>query len=424
MNIVYLHTHDTGRFIEPYGYAVPTPNLMQLAKEGTLFRHAYCAGPTCSPSRAALLTGMVPHTAGMLGLAHLGAQLDDYSTHLVQYLKKNGYETVLCGIQHEAPEAQMIGYDHILGNPDFDMSVFDFDSVHWDFQNAEAAAGYIRETNDKTFFLSLGLFNTHLNFPNADPEFDPSYLVPPFPFYDCQANRELWAQYLTSAKAADQCIGLVLQAIKDKGIEDDTLLIYTTDHGLPFPRMKCSLFDTGIGVSLIIKTPQCHRKGEAVDALVSHLDLFPTLCELAGLSVPDWIQGHSLVPILENKTESIRQHVFAEINHHVEYEPMRCIRDERYKLIRNYGVTSYLTPNLDTSEYRSFALSSGLLDMEKPREMLFDLYLDPVERVNLALDPKYQEVKRNLTMELEEWMVRTNDPLLNGEVPIRRSAPK
>jgi N-sulfoglucosamine sulfohydrolase len=420
MNIVYLHTHDTGRYIQPYGYAVSTPNLMQLAKEGVLFRHAYCAGPTCSPSRAALLTGMAPHSAGMFGLAHRGAQLDDYSKHLVQFLSKNGYDTALCGIQHEAPEAEMIGYDRILGNPDFDMSVFDFDSISWDLLNAGAAAEYIREKNKKPFFLSLGLFNTHLNFPKADPEIDPAYLVPPFPFYDNHANREQWAEYLTSAKTADNCFGIVLEALKDAGIEDDTLVIYTTDHGLPFPRMKCSLFDTGIGVSLIIRTPQSHRKGEAVDAIVSHLDIFPTLCALAGLQIPDWVQGHSLLPILEKKAESVRQFVFAEINHHVDYEPMRCVRSERYKYIRNYGETEYLKPNLDASEYRSFMLEHGLLDLEKPHEMLFDLYLDPVERVNLAQDDNYQEVKREMAMVLEQWMHDTNDPLLNGNVPIRR----
>ncbi|WP_165452800.1 sulfatase [Paenibacillus thalictri] len=420
MNIVYLHTHDTGRYIQPYGFAVPTPNLMQLAGEGLLFRHAYCAGPTCSPSRAALLTGMAAHSAGMLGLAHRGAQMDDYSRHLASFLSRNGYNTALSGIQHEAPEAEMIGYDNILGNPDFDMSVFDFDSVGWDLHNAKAAAEYIQEKKSKPFFLSFGMFNTHLNFPQADPEINPAYLMPPPLFHDNRANREQWAAYLTSAKAADQCIGIVLEAIKDANIEDETLVIYTTDHGLPFPRMKCSLFDTGIGVSLIIRTPQRHGKGEAVDALVSHMDLFPTICELAGLSKPDWLQGHSLLPILEKKADSVREAVFAEINHHVEYEPMRCVRTERYKYIRNYGETAYLMPNVDASEYRSFVGEHGFFHGEKPQEMLFDLYLDPMEKVNLAHEDKYRETKLQMEQKLGNWMQATGDPLLSGAVPIRR----
>ncbi len=97
MNILYLHTHDTGRYIQPYGYAVPTPNLMKLASEGTLVRQAFCAGPTCSPSRAAMLTGMNPHSCGMTGLAHRGFKLNDYSKHLAAFLGRQGYETVLCG---------------------------------------------------------------------------------------------------------------------------------------------------------------------------------------------------------------------------------------------------------------------------------------------------------------------------------------
>lgn len=419
MNIVLIHTHDTGRFIQPYGHAVSTPNLMRFAQESLLFRHAYCAGPTCSPSRAALMTGMTAHSAGMLGLAHLGAELNDYSKHIVPYLNSQGYETALCGIQHEASQAGKIGYHSILGNPDYDMSVFDFDSVSWDRHNAQTAAEFIRGSHDRPFFLSYGMFNTHLNFPKASEEFDPDYVMPPYPFYDNRSNREQWAAYLTSAKVADASAGIVLDAIREAGLEKDTLVIFTTDHGLPFPQMKCSLFDTGIGVSLMVRTPQQLRRGEATDALVSQVDLFPTVCELAGLPKPDWLQGHSLLPLLQGKSESVRETVFAEINHHVEYEPMRCVRNERYKYIRNYGATSYLKPNLDASDYRTFMLEHGFLNKEKPQEMLFDLYLDPVERVNLAEDRRFLPIKRSMASALDEWMEATRDPLLKGDVPLK-----
>ncbi|WP_274653285.1 sulfatase [Paenibacillus humicola] len=420
MNIVLIHTHDTGRFIQPYGYAVDTPHLSRFARESLLFRQAYCAGPTCSPSRAALMTGMAPHSAGMFGLAHLGAQLDDYSKHLVSHLNRHNYETALCGIQHEAPRAEMIGYSKIVGNPDYDMSVFDFDSAGWDRHNALAASGFIRESRDKPFFLSYGMFNTHLNFPKTADELNPDYVMPPFPLSDHRINREQWAAYLTSAKIADECAGIVLDAIREAGLESNTLVIFTTDHGLPFPRMKCSLFDTGIGVSLIVRTPHRHRSGEATDALVSQVDLFPTICELAGLLKPGWLQGHSLLPILEGSSEAVREAIFAEINHHVVYEPMRCVRDERYKYIRNYGGPSYFEPNLDASEYRTFLLENEFLDTEKPREMLFDLYLDPMERVNLAEESRFAPMKRSMASSLDEWMEATGDPILTGEVPLRR----
>ena len=120
-NILYMHTHDSGRYWSPYGHAVPAPNLMRLADDSTLFRHCYSAAPTCSPSRAALLTGMSPHACGMTGLAHRGFRLNDYSRHLAPFLGRQGYRTALCGIQHEAPDAGMIGYHELLGGIHDDM---------------------------------------------------------------------------------------------------------------------------------------------------------------------------------------------------------------------------------------------------------------------------------------------------------------
>ena len=99
-NILYIHSHDTGRYLQPYGHAIPTPNLQRLAERGVLFRRAYCAAPTCSPSRAALLTGQSPHSAGMLGLANRGFRLRDFNQHIIHTLKPSGYNSALAGIQH------------------------------------------------------------------------------------------------------------------------------------------------------------------------------------------------------------------------------------------------------------------------------------------------------------------------------------
>src|SRR5210317_136169 len=115
-NILYIHSHDTGRYIQPYGHAVQTPVLQQLAEEGILFRQNFCICPTCSPSRAALLTGSYPHENGMFGLAHRGFELNDYGEHLQHTLQKTGYISVIAGGQHVAhgePEVftKTIGYD-------------------------------------------------------------------------------------------------------------------------------------------------------------------------------------------------------------------------------------------------------------------------------------------------------------------------
>jgi len=113
-NIVYLHSHDTGRHIQPYGHQVPTPNIQRLADQGLLFRQAFSAAPVCSGSRAALLTGEYSHTNGMLGLAHRGYRLADYDHHLVHTLRDAGYTSTLIGEQHVAADPLDIGYDQII----------------------------------------------------------------------------------------------------------------------------------------------------------------------------------------------------------------------------------------------------------------------------------------------------------------------
>lgn len=418
MNIVYIHTHDTGRYIEPYGYGVSTPNLMRLAQDGVLFRNAYSTAPTCSPSRSAMMTGMRPYSTGMIGLAHRGFQMSDYSKHLAQYLKKHGYETALCGIQHEAPDVDMLGYSRILGNQQFDMAVFDFDSESWDLENALAVAKYVKEEKDQPFFLSFGMFNTHLNFPPTKRRHNPNYVQVPHPLFENQENRELMAGYHTSLEVADNCAGIVLDAIEEAGLMDNTLIIFSTDHGLPFPRMKCNLYDTGIGVSLIMRTPNGDLKGEAVDAMVSHLDLFPTICDFAGLEQPDWLQGHSLMPIFKGESDSVRDHIFAEVTYHAAYEPMRTIRTERYKYIKYYDEEhqSYVPPNIDNNAAKAHLIEHGFLDQKRPEELLFDLYFDPVERVNVADDPAYQDIKQELIGRLEQWMQDTGDPIAEGPI--------
>lgn len=421
MNIVYIHSHDTGRYIEPYGYGIDTPNLMALALEGTLFRQAYCAAPTCSASRSALLTGMTPHSNGMLGLTHRGFQLHDPTRHLAFYLKEHGYETVLCGIQHESADAGSIGYERSLhdkkgtheggvGNA----------AARWDLDNAGKVADYLKTykktSSGRPFFLSFGMSSTHRVFPETH-DVNPNYVMPPFPMYDCAANRADAAAYAASAFVMDTCTGAVLDALRESGLENETLILYTTDHGIAFPMMKCSLYDSGIGVSLILKFPRNQTAGQALDALVSQLDVFPTLCDLAGIPKPDWLQGHSLVPLLDGRETRIREALFAELNFHAAKEPMRCIRTDRFKLIRRYGDDLRVLPsNMDDAPSKTFLLDAGLLKRTHVREMLFDLYMDPMERDNVIDDAQYGETRTSLSLRLDQWMKETDDPLLRGSL--------
>lgn len=264
-NILYIHSHDTGRYISPYGHAVPTPNLQSLAEAGVLFRRAYCAAPTCSPSRAALLTGQSPHSAGMLGLANRGFQLGDFRQHIIHTLKTAGYTSALAGIQHLNPAwranaASEVGYDHVLTD-----------------KHAEAhtaAVDFLRSQPPSPFWLTVGFFETHREFP-LENDVDPAYVLPPTPLPDTPDGRQDMANFIAMAQILDDKIGQVLRALDESGLRDNTLVIYTTDHGLAFPGMKCNLTDHGIGVSLIMQGASLFAGGCVSDAMISHIDIFP-----------------------------------------------------------------------------------------------------------------------------------------------------
>ena len=405
-NILYIHSHDTGRAISPYGYAVDTPNLMNLARGGVLFRNAYCAGPTCSPSRAALLTGQTPHSAGMLGLAHRGFALHDYHQHLVHTLHRAGYETSLAGVQHVAAERDSRGREawETIG---YDLSLGEAERAH------ETAAAYLRERagSEKPFFLSVGFVETHREFPELEDEEEARYVQPPRPLPDIPAVRTDFARYKRSVAVLDEKVGHVLRALEESGLSDDTLVVSTTDHGIAFPRMKCSLTDDGIGVSLIMRGPGEFSGGRVVDALVSQIDLFPTLCELLGIEPPGWLQGKSMMPILRGEAAEVNEAVFAEVNFHAAYEPMRCVRTHRYKyIIRFDGRSAPVLPNVDDGESKTALHEQGWFPVEE--EALYDLAFDPNESRNRASDPDSAAVLSELRATLEGWMERTADPLL------------
>ncbi|MBW3624830.1 MAG: sulfatase [Armatimonadetes bacterium] len=407
-NIIYLHSHDTGRYVQPFGHAVSTPNLQRLAEAGVLFRQAVCAAPTCSPSRAALLTGQSAHESGMLGLAHRGFRLNDYSQHVVHTLRKAGYISALAGIQHVAKDASVIGYDRILEREGSQAE-----------QIAAAAARFLEDAPEEPFFLDVGFNETHREFPDPGPEDDPRYTLPPASLPDSPETRRDMAGFKTAARRLDSAIGTVLEALERSGQAENTLVLYTTDHGLAFPGMKCSLTDRGIGVSIIMRGPGGFEGGKVCDALVSHVDLFPTLCELAGVERPGWLRGHSLLPLVRGEADAIREEAYAEVTFHAAFEPKRAVRTRRWKYIRNYdGRGCANLPNCDDSPSKEVWLSGGWCERVLPVEELYDLLFDPNEANDLACNPAYGDVLVEMRGRLDRWMASTDDPLLRETLPV------
>ncbi|SNT13120.1 Tat (twin-arginine translocation) pathway signal sequence [Granulicella rosea] len=411
-NVVYIHSHDSGRYLQPYGYNIPTPALQRLANEGTLFRNAFSVAPTCSPSRSGLLTGLYPHNNGMLGLAHRGFALNDYKQHIIHTLKAAGYISVLAGVQHVAKAPETIGYDIIVPRSQTQANHLGTTAS----VAAPAAAEFLDSRPKQPFFLDVGFFETHREYPEATADDPANYTAPPRPIPDAPATRKDFARYRASARLLDKGVATVLDALDRNGLSENTLIISTTDHGISFPRMKCNLTDDGWGVSLILRGPRI-GKGAVQDALISHLDVFPTLCEYLGIQPPAWLQGKSFLPVLAGNVSEIHEEIFAEVNYHAAYEPQRAVRTSRWKYIRRFGdKTTPVLPNCDDGLSKSLWLEAGWATQTVEQESLYDLLFDPTEHRNLATDPTYGATLQDMRARLQRWMAATQDPLLKGPV--------
>jgi N-sulfoglucosamine sulfohydrolase len=405
-NVLYLHSHDTGRYLEPYGHPVPTPNITQLANQGIVFREAFCAVPTCSGSRAALLTGQYGHSNGMLGLAHRGWVLNDYGEHIVHTLREAGYWSAMIGEQHIAKRPDVIGYDRVVK-----VETSHVDAV------APIAIDLIASEPRAPWFLSVGFFETHREFFAPSSVGDVLHSRPPENIPDHPDTRRDMASYKASARSLDQGVGAVLNALDQHRLVDDTLIIFTTDHGLAFPGAKATLYDRGIGVALIMRGPGGFEGGRVIDALVSHLDIYPTLCDLAGVERPGFLQGESLLPLARREADEIRDAIFAEATYHAAYEPQRAVRTQRHKYIRRFGDRDRpVLPNTDDGPSKDLLLRLGWGERRIPFEQLYDLAFDPTEGANLIDDPEYAGVRGELEERLKGWMHDTADPLLDGPV--------
>ncbi|RKU14404.1 sulfatase [Candidatus Poribacteria bacterium] len=406
-NILYIHSHDTGRYVQPYGHAVPTPNIQRLAEGGVLFRQAFCANPTCSPSRASLLTGKWAHSCGMLGLVNRGFSMSDYSQHIVHTLRDGGrYHSVLAGLQHVAKDPAQIGYDRIL------------DGDRSPEQVVSRTVDFLKDAPSQPFFLDVGFFVTHREFPEPGPDEDPRYCLPPAPIPDTPENRYDMAAYKASGRILDNSIGAILEALDENGLAENTLVICTTDHGLAFPGMKCNLTDHGIGVMLIMRGPGGFTGGKVCDAMVSHIDVLPTICELLDIATPEGVQGSSMIPLIRGEVEAINDQIFAEVNYHAAYEPQRAVRTQRWKYIRRYSNRQKpVLPNCDAGPTKDVWMQHGWQDRYVAPEQLYDLIFDPNETHNLVDDSTVASVLEDMRHRLDQWMDETADPLLRGPVP-------
>lgn len=411
-NIVYLHGHDIGQHVRPFGFSVETPNVQRLAERGILFRNAHTAGPTCSASRAAMLTGQSPHNAGMLGLNHRGFGLHDPSQHLATTLANAGYETVIAGFQHVIQgDPAPLGYTTVLDRSDFHAAAVMRNAVRW-------LESFVAAGSGDPFFLDAGTFEAHREFPEL-PSTAGRFVQPLPGLPDAEPTRHDTARFEAGIADFDRAIGPLLDALDSLELLESTIVICTTDHGPPFPRMKSNLAWAGTAIMLVIQGPDPWSGGKVVDQLVSNIDIYPTICDLAGIDRPAWLQGTSIEPLAHDHDTPIRDAHFAEVTYHAAYEPVRAIRTDRWTLIRRFSDYPHpVLPNCDEGESKSYLLANGWGTEHVEQIQLFDNVLDPLNQSNVADRPELAPVVAELLARLEGWMIDTDDPLRHGDVPL------
>lgn len=403
-NIVIVHAHDLGRHLGCYGRPVATPAIDRLAAEGARFENHFCPAPQCSPSRASMATGRYPHNNGMLGLAHLDWQLDDPGKALPWKLKELGYATYLFGEQHEATSSDLLGYDHAIG-------------TEWPQLARELGpqfASRLAELDRSSpFFASIGFFEAHRPFDHPGyVDDDPDDVeVPPY-LPDTPEVRLDIAGLHGRVKAVDEGLRTVVEALDAHGLRDDTLLIFTADHGIAFPRAKGTLYDPGLEVALLLRWPGVVPPWTSVRDLLCNVDLFPTLLEIAGGELGEDLDGQSFLPRLRGEPYQSRDHFMCEMTWHDRYAPVRGIRTQRWKYIRHFQDRDGVFLPADVEDSPSGRAYRELPEQEPTREELYDLIADPHELTNLAGDPPHRPTTAELRRRVEEWMRDTNDPLL------------
>lgn len=414
LNILMIISHDTGRHLGSYGRKVETPELDGIAAEGIQFDNYFCSQPQCSPSRGSILTGKYGHNHGLMGLTHLGHTMKKGVKTLPAEMKKAGYDTCLFGFFHESIdgvyEGEELGYEHVVEIPGNAASKVTDKLEVFLRERSESA-------NEKPFYASVGFEETHRPFDDFEPDPLNSVEVPPY-LPDTEKIRKDIAYFQGSVKELDRAIGRIKGLLDDTGFADNTVLVYTTDHGIAFPRAKGTLLDAGLETALLIKFPKgMITESSRRDELLCNIDLMPTLLELAGGEMPQEIDGYSFLPLLEQQEYTERDHFFCELTWHDRYHPMRGIRTKRYKYIRNFedGPKVYLPYDL----YMSLSGEEVRKEYsaQNSAEELYDLKQDPLEQENLAEKQQYRKVLVELRDRVAKWMADTDDPLLKGPVP-------
>lgn len=436
-NILFITMDDMNwDSMGAYGCEIPgmTPHMDALAEAGMRFEYAYNVTSSCVPSRTSYMNGRYPHTSGVLSFYNVDA---DFKT-LPEVLRENGYLTGCV-------------------NKPRDTSITDQFEKYWDFheimkgpdkrggvtyQKHVEAFLDLADKGKQPFFCVVNIADPHKPFFNdakgveqGFDKFEPSYVysaddveIPGFLFEHPRVRNEM-RNYYNSVKRGDDCVGAVLEALEARGLSNDTVVIFLSDHGMPLPYAKSSVYRDGLRTPWVIRWPGKVEAGKVDDShLVSTVDFMPTVLDIAKVAHPQGLQGKSVLPAIMGKRVAGMHQAYGEFNDNAGGNcfPMRAIHTKRYNYVFNAwgtGERSFLSAatwyqteecmKAISPENPAVAARYHHLLKRCPEEF-YDLEKDPFALYNRIDDPAYQTIIDSFRNELEAWMMATDDYVLEA----------
>jgi arylsulfatase A-like enzyme len=424
-NILYVVAHDLGQELGCYGKTLQTPEIDRFAAESVRFTRCFTSSPACAPSRACAYTGLPAHLHGAWGVTPSGCYLPRQVMTVVDHFNLNGYETVHAGVHHERQYAAENRYQREFFR--------DQSSKH--AENAvKDAIGYLkqRQPGSPPFYLNLGTVEVHssqwqdLNGVWRDrygiADDDDRYYPDGFPEAP-QLRREA-RRFHACLRYLDHHMGRLIDAVDRLGYRDNTVVIFTTDHGIAGPRGKGTLYDMGTELALLVRRPGLNAGGRTEDALLQNMDIAPTLLDIAEIAAPRSMHGRSFWPLTTGHSYTPHQRIFLQRNFHGTdiRDTMRACRTREHLYILNLEPDAEEewrhteTPPLSGTYDRWFPEMWPPRERPRPREELYNVADDPRQVRNLADDPQHAVPLNLLAKHVRDHMQTTRDPAYDGEL--------
>ena len=411
--VVFLADDHSLRDSSVYGATdVRTPNMQRISAAGMTFNQAFVASPSCAPSRAALLTGLMP--------ARNGAEPNQVAPRadikkLPAYLHEQGYEVVAIGKVAHYAQVKDYGFDVVSNYGYHDDTCID------------AALQYLQKrTSTKPLAFFVGTNWPHVPWPKEGTGYTPTGVKIPPALYDTEQTREIRTRYYAAVTQFDKELGEIYDAARAK-LGPNTFFMESSDHGAQWPFGKWNLYDEGIHVPLLVSWPGVIKAGARTNAMVSWVDILPTLIEAAGGKAPQDLDGRSFLPVLRGQAQTARDRIFTTHSGDGDFNvyPIRSVRTAKWKYILNlhpeFAYTTHIDKNTEAENnfYWDGWKTAAATDPRaaavlqryrvRPEEELYDIQADPDELHNLAAQPAYAQTKADLRRELEAWMTAQGD---------------